>query len=127
MAWKEIETIDVLNKLLDDSNTTPQIIFKHSSRCSISALALSRLQSGSKKFDIHILDVINYRDISKTVEQKLNVMHQSPQLIIVSSRQLTDRKPTNFCSFSFQSFNRRHRRLLRIVRGATISKAGVSL
>lgn len=84
MAWIKINAPEVFEKLIANSGQSPQFIFKHSTRCAISAMALNRLQETSKKNDIYIIDVINNRDISNAVAQKLDVTHQSPQLLVVN-------------------------------------------
>ncbi len=83
MAWLTLDSIDTLNKIIEDSHHTAQFIFKHSIRCSISSVAMNRLQDSVKKMDIYIIDVINNRDISNATEKKLSVRHQSPQLLAV--------------------------------------------
>lgn len=83
MAWIKLNSQTLLNKLVADSKLSPQFIFKHSTRCSISAMALNRLQESSKKMNIYIIDVINNRDISNEVERRFDVRHQSPQLLVV--------------------------------------------
>jgi bacillithiol system protein YtxJ len=84
MAWLKLNSIEILDKLIEDSHHATQFIFKHSVRCSISSVAMSRLQSAIKKNDIYIIDVINDRDISNATEQKLSVTHQSPQFLAVN-------------------------------------------
>ncbi len=83
MAWQSLDSLITFNNLLEESKNSPKIIFKHSTRCSISAMAFNRLQESAKKIDIYIIDVINNRDISNAVEEKLSVIHQSPQLLII--------------------------------------------
>ena len=84
MAWHNLESVESLNKVIADSNTKTTFIFKHSVRCSISSLALNRLSGAAKKTDIYIIDVINHRDISNAAERLLSIVHQSPQLLVVS-------------------------------------------
>ena len=86
MAWRKLDSIDTLDKIIEDSQSRPQFIYKHSTRCSISFMAMSRLEAAAKKSDIFIIDVINHRDISNAVEQKLSVIHQSPQLLVIHGR-----------------------------------------
>ena len=74
------EDLDKLNQMSFDS---PQVIFKHSTRCSISAMALNRVESGNIDIEICVLDVISDRDLSNMVSDKFNVMHQSPQILII--------------------------------------------
>ena len=85
MAWLKLDSIETLYKLIEDSHHATQFIFKHSVRCSISSVAMSKLHNAVKKMDIYIIDVINNRDISNAAEQKLSVRHQSPQLIAVKN------------------------------------------
>ena len=84
MAWIKFNSPEIFGSLLQNSKHTPQFIFKHSTRCGTSALALNRLHDAAKKIDIYIIDVINNRDISNAVGQKLDVTHQSPQLLVIS-------------------------------------------
>ena len=77
---KTKEDLDTLNQMSLDS---PQVIFKHSTRCSISAMALNRVESGNLDIEIHVLDVISDRGLSNMVSDKFNVMHQSPQILII--------------------------------------------
>ena len=83
MAWIKLSSQQDLEHLIADSEEAPVVIFKHSTRCSLSAMALNRLNEATKNIDIHIIDVISHRDISNLVVQKFHVSHQSPQLIVV--------------------------------------------
>lgn len=88
--WKNLESQEQLNQLLETSNEKPVAIFKHSTRCSISAMALNRLQrewnkEEMKPIDFYYLDLISYRDVSNKISEKLNVQHQSPQLIVIKN------------------------------------------
>jgi bacillithiol system protein YtxJ len=64
------------------------IIFKHSTRCSISMMAKKRFELDGKLFDgnntpLYFLDLINYRELSKSVAEVFNVHHESPQLLLI--------------------------------------------
>ena len=85
--WVNLDSIDLLNELIEGSNTKPVLFLKHSTRCSISSMALSRLEN---YWDIEedaltpvYLDLIKYRDVSNEIAHVLNVMHQSPQILLV--------------------------------------------
>jgi bacillithiol system protein YtxJ len=83
--WKTLhhpEEIDDLKRL---SHLRPQVIFKHSSRCSLSSVAKRRLETNeiSEDIDFHFLDVITYRDISNLVGQVFEVWHESPQVLLI--------------------------------------------
>lgn len=83
MNWNQLDSIKVLDELVRDSQDSPQIIFKHSARCSISFMVLDRLQQGLPAADYHLLDVIGKRELSDKVAKQFSIMHQSPQLLII--------------------------------------------
>ncbi len=86
MNWESLTTKDQLEHILGESNDHPVLIFKHSTRCSISSMAINRLErSWEDKLNIkpYYLDLIKYREISNLIEQKFNIMHQSPQAIVL--------------------------------------------
>jgi len=78
-----------LEVLIADSFTRPQLIFKHSTRCSISRYVLSDFIShftySSDEFTAHYLDLLNYREISSQIAEQFVVTHQSPQLLVVKN------------------------------------------
>tara|TARA_R110002124_G_scaffold134594_2_gene297375 strand:- start:875 stop:1219 length:345 start_codon:yes stop_codon:yes gene_type:complete len=65
------------------------LIFKHSRRCSISAMAFNRFTRNWKydenKFPIYYLDVIGQRNISNEVANKYAVRHESPQILLIKN------------------------------------------
>lgn len=89
--WQLLNTENGLNDLKTKSETKPQIIFKHSTRCSISAMAKRRLERNwnidERQADIHYLDLIAYRSISNKVADDFGVSHQSPQILIIKNGQ----------------------------------------
>lgn len=91
--WKHLETAGELSAVLEASNTKPQLIFKHSIRCGISAQVWDTLARSTDQLntaaDLHFLDLINYRGISNQVAAELNVPHQSPQVILVHNGKAT--------------------------------------
>jgi bacillithiol system protein YtxJ len=78
-----------LEVLIADSFTRPQLIFKHSTRCSISRYVLSdfitHFTYSSDEFTAHYLDLLNYREISSQIAEQFVVTHQSPQLLVVKN------------------------------------------
>lgn len=88
-SWKELTTLDQLEALINQSKNKKQVIFKHSTRCSISSMAFSRLAKNWKqvedKGDMHYLDLITFRSISNSIAEKFNVVHQSPQILIIEN------------------------------------------
>jgi bacillithiol system protein YtxJ len=85
--WKHLSNENVVRDLLVESNEKPVIIFKHSTRCSISSMSLSRFErewDTSKEVSLYYLDLLNYRDLSNSIAQELHVNHQSPQVIVIN-------------------------------------------
>ncbi len=85
MNWQPITTIDQLEQIKSASFTKPQVIFKHSTTCSISRMALDRFERADapENVDFHYLDLLNYRSISNAIADYFQVHHESPQVILV--------------------------------------------
>jgi len=71
-------------------NEDVSIIFKHSVSCSISAVALNRLESASDRYPhipIHYyyLDIFKYRDLSNSIALMFDIEHESPQLLVLQN------------------------------------------
>ena len=68
MNWKDLTSIEELNSAISASNYTLVIMFKHSTRCSISRMALKMLEIGwdesLEAVDTYYLDLLNHRDVS---------------------------------------------------------------
>lgn len=86
MEYSTLDRKDLLTQIEGDSVDIPQIIFKHSTRCIISKMALKRLTSSElpKPHVLWVLDLLSHRDISQLIAERFNVFHQSPQVIILS-------------------------------------------
>jgi bacillithiol system protein YtxJ len=87
MHWIHLTDEEQLKQLVTKSHLKPQVIFKHSTRCSISAVALQRLQKVSQPSDIdfYFLDLLSYRSLSNTVAETFGVTHESPQILLIRS------------------------------------------
>lgn len=89
MNWIELNAAGQLAAIKEKSFTQPQVIFKHSTRCSISSMVKSRLEKGSEPpgVDFYFLDLVRYRELSNQVANDFDVWHESPQLILVVNGQ----------------------------------------
>lgn len=91
MIWQELTDITQLEQLTEESRDLAVGIFKHSTRCSISATALDRLErnwskvQGTETVKMYYLDLIAHRNISNAVAEKYGVEHQSPQFILLKN------------------------------------------
>ena len=89
IPWNQLTSIDQLDKIVEESKSIPVAIFKHSTRCGISRMVMNQFE---KSYDIdpnqmklYYLDLLSYRNISDEIGYKFQVMHQSPQLIVVKN------------------------------------------
>ena len=87
MNWITLQDEKQLNEIIADSNTIPQVIFKHSTRCSISSMAKSRLdrKEAPGGINFYLLDLIRHRNISNKIASEFGVMHQSPQVLVIDN------------------------------------------
>lgn len=89
MEWKELTEQEQLKAVINQSEAQPVLIFKHSTRCSISRFALKQFEN---EFDLqdkiitYYLDLLNHRDISNEIAFQFNVQHQSPQILLLKNR-----------------------------------------
>jgi bacillithiol system protein YtxJ len=87
MNWIELKSEEELNTVKEKSKERPQVIFKHSTRCSISTMAKSRLERGETPngIDFIYLDLIANRNISALIADDFKVQHESPQILIIKN------------------------------------------
>ena len=89
--WSNLTEIKQLDNIVLESEETPVIIFKHSTRCPVSRMALKNfeneynIEKGSAK--PYFLDLIAHRDVSNEIASRFKVTHQSPQVIIIKHGQ----------------------------------------
>ena len=87
--WNDLTDLRQLDEIIEESESTPVIIFKHSTRCSISRMALKNFE---REYNIEIgnakpyfLDLLEHRNISNEIALRFEVVHQSPQLILIKN------------------------------------------
>ena len=85
MDWIELKEEAQLDEIVLRSKETPQVIFKHSTRCSISSMAKSRLERAASfpNINYYILDLIQHRNISQKIAEDFHVHHESPQILLI--------------------------------------------
>ncbi|HPK08987.1 MAG TPA: bacillithiol system redox-active protein YtxJ [Saprospiraceae bacterium] len=84
--WIELIPPVDYNKLDVTSKEHPIFIFKHSTSCPLSKVALLRLEDAFESAPInkfYFLDLLRYRDESNHIAEKYHVHHESPQLIVI--------------------------------------------
>ena len=90
MNWLKLETPEQLNTIKESSSVNRVVIFKHSTRCSISHMALTRLErdwqpSEMKDVKTYCLDLLKNRGLSNSVAEEFNVQHESPQVMVIEN------------------------------------------
>lgn len=90
--WKKITQESDVQNIIEKSVSTPQIIYKHSVTCGISAHAEDKLTDGSHLLTenayLNYLDLLRFRSISNLIIQQLKVTHQSPQIIVLKDKKV---------------------------------------
>lgn len=90
LPWIPLNDLQQLKFIEEKSKTKTQVIFKHSTRCGISRMVMNQFISNyeltEKDLDLYYLDLLNFREVSNEVGYKFQVLHQSPQLIVVKNR-----------------------------------------
>jgi bacillithiol system protein YtxJ len=85
--WHPLQSEDQLEDLVAISEQQACLIFKHSTRCSISAIAKTRLERNweieANQLVPYYLDLLAYRDLSQQVAQQFGITHQSPQVLVI--------------------------------------------
>lgn len=85
--WVKLESEAQLDAVLAESHHHDIVLFKHSTTCSISKMAINRFEN---KWNVDAsvctpiyLDLLTFRSVSNAIAEKLNVVHESPQAILV--------------------------------------------
>ncbi|MCW3121314.1 MAG: hypothetical protein JWQ38_806 [Flavipsychrobacter sp.] len=87
MNWIELSDEGQLAHIKEQSTQQPVVIFKHSTRCSISSMAKSRLEREKQADNVlfYYLDLIRHRPISNKVAEDFQVHHESPQVLLIKN------------------------------------------
>jgi len=91
MNWIALTDERQLEQIKDQSRQQPVVIFKHSTRCSISAMAKNRLDKAASPESalFYYLDLLKYRPISNKIADDFHIHHQSPQVLIIKNGECT--------------------------------------
>ncbi|HEY3405077.1 MAG TPA: bacillithiol system redox-active protein YtxJ [Ohtaekwangia sp.] len=94
MNWRVLNSEGQLDLIREESKESPILIFKHSTRCSISRTVLDRLERNWNMNEMdhvktYFLDLISYRSISNGIADLFDVEHESPQVLIIQNGKAT--------------------------------------
>lgn len=88
LPWINLNSLSQLNEIEEKSKTKTQVIFKHSTRCGISRMVMNQFVEAydvDANLDLYYLDLLSYRVVSNEVGYQFQVMHESPQLLIIKN------------------------------------------
>lgn len=87
VQWTPLTSLAQIDEIKEVSKSETVLIFKHSTRCGISSMVIKRFQSmfdsDMEHVKVYYLDLLSYRSVSDEVGYAFQVMHQSPQLLVI--------------------------------------------
>lgn len=87
LHWNNINAIEDLEEML--SSSLPVVLFKHSTRCIISRMALASFEDEwhlpEENCLLCYIDLLQHRDVSNKIEAQTDVKHESPQVIVLDN------------------------------------------
>jgi bacillithiol system protein YtxJ len=92
IKWIPLTSVEQLMQVAQTTHEKPVFLFKHSTRCSISAMAKNNLErnwsSGDELCNAYYLDLLQHRDVSNKIEEITGITHQSPQAIVLKGSEI---------------------------------------
>lgn len=90
--WNDMDDAGQIESMISASEGRPQLIYKHSSRCSVCFFAKKQIEdipeTMREQVDLHFVDVIGWREVSNAIAEEFSVRHESPQLLIIYDRKV---------------------------------------
>ncbi|WP_442590099.1 bacillithiol system redox-active protein YtxJ [Pedobacter sp. AW31-3R] len=85
MEWKNISDLNQIGEIKETAGYS--LIFKHSTRCSVSMMAKRRFEQDWEvipaETNLYFLDLISHRAISAEIAETFQVTHESPQILLI--------------------------------------------
>lgn len=92
LPWIPLNDLKQLDYIKQKSSIKTQVVFKHSTRCGISSMVqrqfIEDYNFSEKELDLYYLDILSYRQISDEVGYKFQLIHESPQLLVIRNGEL---------------------------------------
>tara|TARA_B110000046_G_scaffold183054_1_gene218327 strand:+ start:4517 stop:4909 length:393 start_codon:yes stop_codon:yes gene_type:complete len=89
LKWIPLISLDQIESIKEQSKTESILVFKHSTRCGISKMVIKQFeelfQQNHQHLKVYYLDLLNYRNISDEIGYTFQVIHQSPQLLVIKN------------------------------------------
>ncbi|MDT7830675.1 bacillithiol system redox-active protein YtxJ [Pricia sp. S334] len=94
LPWIPLTSLEQVDDIAKKSASRTQIIFKHSTTCGISRMVLNRFEKNpllkEGGLDLYFLDLHQHRELSNKIAQRFQVLHQSPQLLVIKEGRAVD-------------------------------------
>jgi len=89
LSWTPLISVEEINTIREISKIQPILIFKHSTSCGISRMVMKQFESlfngENKHLKVYYLDLLNFREVSSKLSEVFQVIHQSPQLLVIKN------------------------------------------
>jgi bacillithiol system protein YtxJ len=89
LTWIELSNkteLEHFHNSVGSSEDQFSLIFKHSTRCGTSMIAKKEFEKHWKTdLPIHLVNVVESREVSNAIESMYQVRHESPQLLIIKN------------------------------------------
>ncbi|MBZ9778341.1 bacillithiol system redox-active protein YtxJ [Psychroflexus sp. CAK8W] len=86
-TWRTLEDITQLDAVEKLSEEKLVVIFKHSVTCGISNMVWHQFQNeidfNNDDIEMLYLDLLAHRDVSNEITRRFQVLHQSPQILVI--------------------------------------------
>ncbi len=87
MQWINITDLNQIGQIQKEKGYS--LIFKHSTRCSVSSMAKRRFEQDwtalPEDTSLYFLDLISHRDISAQIAETFQIHHESPQILLIKN------------------------------------------
>lgn len=92
LPWIHVQSVDQLNEIVKTTFDKPVLLFKHSTRCGVSAMALNTFEltwsTENELCELYFVDLLNHRDVSNEIAELTGVRHESPQVIVLKGSEI---------------------------------------
>ena len=89
LNWTPLNSVTEINTIIELSKNQSVLIFKHSTGCGISKMVVKQFESlfndENKQLKVYYLDLLNFREVSSKISEVFQVIHQSPQLLVIKN------------------------------------------
>lgn len=86
LTWKNLNSLDQLEQIIEDSRVKPALIFKHRTTADESVLAKEKIENDwsipSDQLDCYIIDVMQDKAIASEVSEFAGIPNAFPQVLL---------------------------------------------